>query len=78
MIPFSEVLHRLKSILTEQYQQPKIRDRDVAAALELDPQYFAVIKRRNKIPYEAIARFCHKYKINMNWILLEQQPRDLT
>jgi len=78
MISFSEVLHRLKSILIEQHQQQKILDRDVAAALELDPQYFAVIKRRNKIPYEAIARFCHKHKINMNWILLAQQPRDLT
>ena len=78
MIPFSDVLQRLKSILVQQLGTTKIRDRDVAAALELDPQYFAVIKRRNKIPYEAIARFCHKYKINMNWILLEQQPRDLT
>jgi len=78
MIPFPDVLQRLKSILSEQLQEPKIRDRDVAAALELDPQYFAVIKRRNKIPYEAITRFCTKNKISMNWILTAQSPKHLT
>ncbi len=78
MIPFQDVLQRLKTLLSQQHGEAKIRDRDVAAALELDPQYFAVIKRRNKIPYEAIARFCQKHHISMNWVLLAQQPRDLT
>ncbi|MCF6205802.1 MAG: helix-turn-helix domain containing protein [Sulfurovum sp.] len=78
MIPFPNVITRLKSIIGQRQQQSKVRDMDVAAALGLDPQYFAVIKRRNKIPYEAIARFCEKERISMNWVLLEQAPRDLT
>jgi hypothetical protein len=77
MIDFLEVTERLKSVLTQQLQKTKIYDRDVAAALELDPQYYAVIKRRNKIPYEAIANYCKKYRISINWILFHQKPQKL-
>jgi hypothetical protein len=77
MIDFLEVTERLKSVLTQQLQKTKIYDRDVAAALELDPQYYAVIKRRNKIPYEAIANYCKKHRISINWILFHQQPQKL-
>lgn len=77
MIDFLKVIERLKSILTQQLQKNKIYDRDVAAVLELDPQYFAVIKRRNKIPYEAIANYCQKNHISMNWILFQQKPKRL-
>jgi hypothetical protein len=77
MIDFLEVTERLKSVLTQQLQKTKIYDRDVAAALELDPQYYAVIKRRNKIPYEAIANYCKKHRISINWILFHQKPQKL-
>jgi len=74
MIAFIDVMHRVREVLMLHTQQPKIRDRDIAHALGLEPQYFAVIKRRNKIPYEALAYFCKKYHISMNWILLSQTP----
>ncbi|MCB4748035.1 MAG: helix-turn-helix domain containing protein [Sulfurovum sp.] len=77
MILFSDVLARLKTILSQHHQRSKIKDKDIAEALGLSPQYFAVIKRRNKVPYEAIANFCKKYNINMNWVLLEQPPKHL-
>ncbi len=78
MIDFHEVMQRIKQILSLHNQKEKILDRDVAVALELDPQYFAVIKRRRKIPYEAITYFCKRNNISMNWILLEQNIPDLT
>ncbi|MCB4746680.1 MAG: helix-turn-helix domain containing protein [Sulfurovum sp.] len=78
MILFSDVLARLKTILSQHHQRSKIKDKDIAEVLGLSPQYFAVIKRRNKVPYEAIANFCKKYNINMNWVLLEQPPKHLT
>jgi len=78
MIDFFEVMQRVKEVISRQQQKTKIRDRDIAEALNLDPQYFAVIKRRNKIPYEALAYFCIYHKISMNWVLLEQKPRTLT
>jgi len=78
MIDFHDVIQRIKQVLTLQINKEKIRDRDIADALALDPQYFAVIKRRKKIPYESIAHFCKKHKISINWILLAQKPQYLT
>jgi len=78
MIDFLDIMQRIKQILSEHNKKEKILDRDIADALKLDPQYFAVIKRRNKIPYEAIAYFCKRYNISMNWILLEQNGPNLT
>jgi len=78
MIDFHEVMQRVKQILSTQSKKEKILDRDIADSLELDPQYFAVIKRRKKIPYESLAYFCKHHNISMNWILLAQQPQYLT
>lgn len=77
MIDFLEVTNRLRSILITTLKKNKIYDRDIAQALGLDPQYYAVIKKRQKIPYEPIARFCHSQKISMNWILFNQLPQYL-
>lgn len=78
MIDFHEVMQRVKQILLAQTKKEKILDRDIADSLDLDPQYFAVIKRRKKIPYAQLAHFCKKNKISLNWVLLAQQPRYLT
>ena len=78
MMDFQEIMQRIKQILSKHSKKEKILDRDIADALELDPQYFAVIKRRKKIPYKAIAYFCERHKISMNWVLLEQKIPDLT
>ena len=77
MIDFNAVMQRIKEVLTTNTKKEKILDRDIAKSLDLDPQYFAVIKRRKKIPYEKLAYFCKENKINMNWILLEQKPQNL-
>lgn len=78
MIEFHEVMQRVKEILYVQTKKEKILDRDIADSLGLDPQYFAVIKRRKKIPYESLAQFCKRHKISLNWILLAQKPQYLT
>jgi hypothetical protein len=78
MIDFHEVMQRVRDTLSVQTKKDKILDRDIADSLDLDPQYFAVIKRRKKIPYESLAHFCKSHKISMNWILLAQKPQYLT
>lgn len=78
MIDFVEVMQRMKSILLTQSTGKKVLDKDVAIALQLDPLYYAVMKKRKKIPYESLAYFCKKEKISINWILLEQKPQYLT
>lgn len=77
MIDFPEVMLRVKDILSGQMKKEKIRDRDIADALKLDPQYFAVIKKRKKIPYAHLAYFCKTSRVNLNWVLLEQKPQYL-
>ena len=77
MIDFQDVMQRIKKILIIKTKKEKILDRDIADILKLDPQYYAVIKRRKKIPYEKLAYFCKENKISMNWILLEQKPQNL-
>ena len=78
MIDFYEIMQRVKDILAQQIKKEKVLDKDIAYALEINPQNYAVIKRRQKIPYEAIAYFSKKNKINMNWILFAQKPKYLT
>jgi len=78
MIDFYDVMQRVKAVLSAQTKKEKILDKDIADSLDLNPQYFAVIKRRKKIPYEPLAHFCKHHKISMNWILLAQKPQYLT
>jgi len=78
MIDFQDVMQRVKTILLQESRETKILDRDIASALDLDPQYFAVIKRRKKIPFVHLAYFCKAHKISMNWVLMEQKPQYLT
>jgi len=78
MIAFSEVMQRIKIVLSPQIKKNKVLDKDIALALKLDPQYYAVMKKRNKIPYESIAYFSKSQKLSMNWVLLAQKPQYLT
>ena len=78
MIDFHDVMQRVREVLLTQTPKEKILDRDIADSLSLDPQYFAVIKKRKKIPYESLAHFCKHQKISLNWILLAQKPQYLT
>ena len=77
MIHFDEVIQRIKETLCKQKQNTKVLDKDIALALNLNPQYYAVMKKRKKIPYEAISHFSASHKLNMNWLLIAQKPRYL-
>ena len=78
MIDFYEVMSRIRMTLSTETKKEKILDKDIAIALNIDPQNYAVIKRRKRIPFEAIAYFSKKRKLSMNWILFNQTPQYLT
>jgi len=78
MIDFYEVMKRMKIILSSQTSKEKVLDKDVALALKIDPQNYAVIKKRKKIPYESLAYYSKQNKLNMNWLLFAQKPQYLT
>jgi len=78
MINFYEVMQRMKSILYTQTNKQKVLDKDVALALQIDPQNYAVLKKRKKIPYESLAYYSKENRLNMNWLLFAQKPQYLS
>jgi len=77
MLTFEEVNNRLKDILSTELGEKRVYDKDVAKALDIDPAYFAVLKKRGRIPLEAVVAFCAKRSISINWLLFNQMPRSL-
>ncbi len=77
MIQFHLVFERLEAILREKSGQKKVLNKTIARELGLTPEYFAVIKKRGKIPYMALALFAQREGINLNWLLLGTHPKHL-
>jgi hypothetical protein len=77
VIEFQAVLERMKELLREKNGTHKVLNKTVADALGLSPKYFAVIKKRGKIPYRPLALFAQEENINLNWILLGTLPKYL-
>lgn len=77
MLIVSEIIDKLKDILSADGVNGKIFDKDVANSLELSQANFATMKNRGKIPYSNILNFCAKKKISINWLLYNQNPGSL-
>ena len=77
MLTFDEVNNRLKDILSTELGEKRVYDKDVAKALDIDPAYFAVLKKRGRIPLEAVVTFCAKRSVSINWLLFNQMPKSL-
>jgi len=71
MLDFTEIMARIKKILSEETGE-KVYDKDIAKALGFKASYYAVIKRRHKIPYKAIALFADKNSLSLNWIFFNK------
>ncbi len=72
-----EIIEKLKDILSLELQTKKVFEKDVAQALNLSKESLSILKKKNGIPYEAIAKFCAKRKISINWVLFDQLPKSL-
>lgn len=77
MLNVSEIIEKLKDILSKDGKLGKVFDKDVAGALDLSQVNFATMKNRGKIPYSNILDFCAKKKISINWLLYNQNPGSL-
>ena len=72
-----EIIEKLKDILSNELSNKKVFDKDVANALDMSKVSLSIIKKKNSIPYEQIAKFCAKRKISINWVLFDQLPKSL-
>jgi len=72
MFIFTDVIERLKLVLSESIMGRKVFDKDVADVLNISSSTFATMKKRNSIPYEEILEFCAIKKISVNWLFFDQ------
>lgn len=72
-----QIIDKLKDVLSLELGDKKVFDKDVAHALGLSKESLSHLKRRKRIPYEAIVSFCAKRAISINWILCDQLPSSL-
>ncbi|MCK9161823.1 MAG: helix-turn-helix transcriptional regulator [Arcobacter butzleri] len=77
MVIVTEIIERLKDIISRDYGNKKVFDKDVAKELDITQVNFATMKNRGKIPYDKILDFCAKKKISINWLLYNQHPESL-
>ncbi|RRS32191.1 MAG: phage repressor protein [Epsilonproteobacteria bacterium (ex Lamellibrachia satsuma)] len=72
MLILSEIIEKLKDVISEAKIGGKVFDKDVANALNIPQATFATMKKRNSIPYEEILEFCALKKISVNWLFFDQ------
>ncbi len=77
MIQVSDMIEKLKDVLSKQTTDGRIYDKDVATALDISQANFATMKTRNKIPFSSVLDFCALQKISINWLLYGQDPSSL-
>ena len=73
---FNSVMEKTRVHLKEKHNK-KILDQDIAVALEITKEHYCRCKKANKIPLEAIMKFCVKENIVINYILYDQLPDSL-
>ncbi len=74
---YIEIINKLKDIISNDFENKKIYDKDVAIALELNYNNFRKAKARGSIPYYEIMSFLAKRNISINWFFFNQLPESL-
>lgn len=72
MIEFSEIIEKLKDVISTKKIGGKVFDKDVAMELGIPQTTFATMKKRNSIPYEELMQFCAAKKLSINWLFFDQ------
>ena len=78
MVPFSEIVERVKDIVSPKYDR-KVFDKDVANELGLHPNSLRAYKATNHIPYRNVIIFCMRHDISVDWMLFDSgfEPKKL-
>lgn len=74
---FLEVVEEIKNIISAEFSNKRVFDKDVADVLGISQMNFATMKKRNKIPFDELLDFCAVKSISINWILYGQSPESL-
>lgn len=77
MKTLAEIIDEIKSIISVDFKDKKVFDKDVANVLGIPAVNFATMKKRNRIPFNELLDFCAKKSISINWLLYGQSPESL-
>lgn len=74
---YNEILEKLKDILSQELDNKKIFDKDIASTFEINYDNFRKQKARGTISYPEIMSFLAKRNISINWFFFNQLPESL-
>ncbi len=77
MKSFFDIVETIKDVVSAEFPNKKVFDKDVADLLDISQMNFATMKKRNKIPFNELLDFCAKRSIAINWLLYNQSPESL-
>lgn len=72
MVEFTEIIEKLKDVISTKKIGGKVYDKDVANALGITQTSFATMKKRGSIPYKELMDFCATKKLSINWLFFDQ------
>jgi repressor LexA len=74
---YTEILEKIKDILSQELGNKKIFDKDIAQTLNINHDSFRKQKARGTIPYYEIMSFLAIRNISINWFFFNQLPESL-
>ena len=77
MKSFFDIVETIKDVVSSEFPNKKVFDKDVADLLDISQMNFATMKKRNKIPFNELLDFCAQRSIAINWLLYNQSPESL-
>lgn len=81
MKTMKEIVEDIKDIISIELKTQKnkktVLDKDVAYALNIEPNLLALAKARSKVLYKEVIEFCASRKICVNTLLFSQNVKSL-
>lgn len=69
-IRFTEVVERIKDVISLDVGEKYVTDKDVAFSLQISVAKLATCKRRNSLPVDDIVYFCIKRRVSITWVMI--------
>ena len=68
MVNMIDITERIKDVISRDYPDSKVFDKNVAYELGISPDNLSTKKSRNLIPCNDLAAFCISRKISIHWL----------
>ena len=70
----ADIIERTKDVLSQDYPDSKVYDKNVAHAIGIIPDTLKTKKSRGLVPHDELTMFCLKRGVSLNWLFLGIGP----